>query len=304
MGNILRVESISLLHEIFGYDKPKHPLISLIDLTHISPVSKYQHMQVVTGLYTISLKNGINCDVKYGRQYYDFDEGSLVFMAPGQVTMVEYGSYDKVITDGKENWMLCFHPDLIRKSKLGSKINEYSFFSYDVNEALHLSEYEKNIVTSIVRSIEHEYCQNIDVYSQDVIISNIELLLNHCNRFYGRQFITRSTINKDVVSQFETLIRNQIDLECLEEKGIPSVKSLAHELGYSPNYLSDLLKKETGKNVQEHIQLHLVEKAKTLLLNTSEPVYQISYRLGFEYPSHFSKFFKAQTGMSPVSFRK
>ena len=300
MDSIFRIDSISILHELLGYDKPKHPLITLIDLNNINPTIAYRNKQFVIGFYTITLKNGIACDVKYGRRYYDFREGSLMFMAPEQVTAVDY-SRDKKEAEG---WMLCFHPDLIRKSVLDSKMKEFTFFSYDTSEALHLSEKEKEIITNIVETIKNEFSQNIDVYSQDLIVSNIEVLLNYCNRFYGRQFITRTTVNKDVISHFDTLLREYFNSESLEEKGIPSVKHLAKEMGYSANYLSDLLKKETGKNTQEHIHFQLLEKAKTLLLGTSEPISQIAYTLGFEYPAHFSKFFKAKTGMSPMAFRK
>ncbi|MCT4620761.1 MAG: helix-turn-helix domain-containing protein [Marinisporobacter sp.] len=300
MENIIRIDSISMLHELLGYDKPMHPLITLINLNNINPMEKYQSKQLVTGFYTITLKKGKNCGLRYGRQYYDFSEGSLMFMAPEQVTMVEYNHNEAEI----EGWMLCFHPDLIRKSGLGRKMEEFTFFSYDVNEALHLSEKEKQIITNIVDTIKTEFSQNIDVYSQDLIVSNIEVLLNYSKRFYGRQFITRTTANKDVISRFDKLMRDHFNSKSLEEKGIPSVKYLAKEMGYSTNYLSDLLKKETGKNAQEHIHLYLVEKAKTLLLGTSEPIYQIAYMLGFEYPAHFSKFFKSKTGMSPMAFRK
>jgi AraC-like DNA-binding protein len=300
MGSIIRIDSISILHELLGYEKPKHPLITLIDLDNIHPKKEYKNTQIVMGFYSIALKNCIKCDIKYGRGYYDFREGSLMFMAPEQILVVD----DGIDRTENEGWMLCFHPDLIRKSTLGSRIEEFTFFSYDVSEALHLSEKEKKIITNIVDTIETEFSQNIDVYSQDLIVSNIEVLLNYSKRFYGRQFITRTSANKDVISRFDKLMRNYFNSKNLEEKGIPSVKYLAKEMGYSTNYLSDLLKKETDKNTQEYIQLYLIEKAKTLLLGTSEPIYQIAYMLGFQYPAHFSKFFKTKTGMSPMAFRK
>lgn len=300
MDSIIRIDSISMLHEFLGYEKPKHPLITLIDLSNINSSVEYMNKQFATGFYVITLKNVTDCYLKYGRHYYDFSEGSLMFMAPEQVTMVDF-SPNKRKTEG---WMMCFHPDLIRKSSLGNKMKEYTFFSYDVSEALHLSEKEKEIITNIVETIKNEFSQNIDVYSQDLIVSNIEVLLNYSKRFYGRQFITRTTTNKDVISRFDNLLRDYFNSKMLEENGIPNVKYLAKEMGYSTNYLGDLLKKETGKNTQEHIHLHLIEKAKTLLLGTSEPVYQIAHMLGFEYPAHFSKLFKAKTGMSPKEFRK
>lgn len=296
MESIIRINSISKLHELLGYKKPKHPLITLIDISNIIPNKEYQNKQFTTSFYTIMLKNSSDCNFKYGRNYYDFSEGSMMFIAPEQVIMVN-------TEKGGEGLMLCFHPDLIRKSTLGSKMDEFTFFSYDVNEALHLSEKEREIITNIIKTIENEFSQNIDVYSQDLIVSNIEVLLNYSKRFYGRQFITRTTANKDVISRFDALLRNYFNSLDLEEKGIPSVKYLANEMGYSANYLSDMLRKETGKNTQEHIHLHLIEKAKMLLLGTSEPISQIAYMLGFEYPAHFSKFFKAKTGMSPMAFR-
>lgn len=299
MNSIFRIDSISVLHEHWGYDKPKHPLITLIEMNKAETSRARKITQFVSGLYFISLKTQ-NCSIKYGRQNYDFNEGSLIFMEPEQVITVE-NNIDE--TKG-EGWMFCFHPDLIRKSELGRKIEDYTFFSYNLTEALHLSEKEKVIITDIVKTIENEFSQNIDNYSHELIISYIEVLLNYSKRFYGRQFITRSSSNKDVISSFDSLMKDYFNSKDLQEKGIPSVKFLAREMGYSTNYLSDLLKKETGKNTLEHIQLHLVNKAKALLLGTSVPVYEIAYMLGFDYPTHFSKFFKSKTGVTPMEFRK
>lgn len=298
MNNIFRIDSISVLHEIWGYDKPKHSLITLIDLSKLPEMKEQKNIQVLSGLYNISLKN--NCSFKYGHQNYDFREGCLTFVAPGQVINID----DSTDTTKLEGWMLCFHPDLIRASELGRKIDEFTFFSYDVSQALHLSEKEKHIITNIVKTIESELSQNIDEYSHNLIVSNIEVLLNYSKRFYGRQFITRSTVNIDMINSFNILLRDYFNSKDLEEKGIPSVKYLAGEMGYSTKYLGDLLKKETGKNAQEHIQLHLIEKAKTLLLGSSEPICKIAYMLGFDYPAHFSKFFKSKVGISPTEYRK
>ncbi|WP_170943821.1 helix-turn-helix domain-containing protein [Priestia megaterium] len=300
MNEIIRIDSISSLHEFLGYDKPKHPLITCIELNKFNSRMVYQNRQFINGFYTISLKNGEDFEIKYGRRYYDFSEGSMTFVAPEQLLTVDYDPGDS----GSEGWMLCFHPDLIRKSSLGSKMDEYSFFSYAANEALHLSEKEKDIVTKIVHIIIEEFSQNIDIYSLDLIVSNIEVLLNYAQRFYGRQFITRKTIHNDVVNRFEQLLKESFTLHHLGENGIPSVKELAKEMGYSTNYLSDLLKKETGKNTQEHIHYQIINHAKNLLSGTSEPISNIAYKLGFEYPANFSKFFKLRTGMSPNQFRK
>lgn len=295
----MRIESIAQIHELTEYEKPKHPLITLMETAKIKTAIPVHELQVISGLYCISLKNGYECKINYGRQNYDFQEGSLMFIAPGQ--MIEpIREADQTDSNG---WILLFHPDLIRKSTLARKMNEYTFFSYDSHEALHLSEQERVIVTSIVQAIENEYSQSIDVYSQDLIISNLELLLGHCNRFYGRQFITRTNVNKDVVIRFEEFLKNYFDSEKPEYQGLPDVKYCAEVMGYSPNYLSDLLKKETGKNTQEHIHFYLIEKAKTMLLGTEEHVNRIAYSLGFEYPQHFSKLFKNKTGVSPTVYR-
>jgi AraC family transcriptional activator of pobA len=302
MSHILKVESISQIHEIGGLEKPRHPLISFIESsreTPLAPTMPLVDLKIVSSLYTISLKNGHECQIVYGRQSYDFQEGSLICLAPGQ-TIIPTRPGDG---GGEFGWVLCFHPDLIRGSSLASKMRGYTFFDYDSHEALHLSEEERATVTNIGRAMRNEYSKNLDVYSRDLIVSNLELLCNHCLRFYGRQFITRTSVNQDVVSRFEKYIKTYLDSADLESKGLPSVKECAREMGYSTNYLSDLLRKETGKSTQEHIHFHLIEKAKDLLLGTDEPVSRIAYALGFEYPQHFSKLFKNQTGSSPAKFR-
>lgn len=296
--DIINIDSITILHELLGYKKPAHCLITLIDINNVHILPKYRNRQIAAGFYTISLKSGCDCKFKYGRQYYDFSEGSMMFTAPGQVASVESISIDA------KGWMLCFHPDLIRKSHLNSKVKEYTFFSYDSNEALHLSEQEKETINNIVNTIKEEFNQKSDMYSEQLIISNLEVLLNYARRFYGRQFITRTSVNKDTVSRFEELLIDYFKSENLVDKGLLTVKYLAGKMGYSANYLSDLLKKETGKNTLEHIHFQLIEKAKSLLLNTREPVTQVAYILGFEYPGHFSKLFKKKTGMSPSEYRK
>lgn len=301
MENSIRIESISQLHDLIGYEKPKHPLITLIDVKGIDPTISTLDLDVFTNFYTISLKEGNHCRNKYGRQYYDFEEGSLTFMAPEQALHVDE---DKAELKSSSGWLLCFHPDLIDKSSLAKKMNQYTFFSYASTEALHLSEQEKTKITAIVNEIRNEFSQNIDIFSQDLIISYVELLLNHCKRFYGRQFITRTKVNKEVILRFEALLNRYFDSAKPELDGLPSVKYCAQEMGYSPHYLSDLLKKETGKNTQEHIHFYLIEKAKTMLIEKEKPVNMIAVELGFEYPQHFSKLFKNKTGMSPVEYRK
>jgi len=300
MERIVRIDSISQLHELMGYDKPKHLLITLINYSKIKPRLQTTGLGIITSFYSISLKDGKNCAAKFGRQFYDFQEGSLAFIEPEHVIYV-----DEEISDETESigWNLCFHPDLIYNSSLYKSICEYSFFTYNSSEALHLSNKEKQIITRITNEIENEISQNIDMFSQDLIVSYLELLMNHCKRFYGRQFITRTKANKDVVIRFDEFLKSYFSSDQLESKGLPSVKYCAGEMGYSTNYLSDLLKKETGKNTQEHIYFYLIEKAKGILLWTNKPVNRIASELGFEYPQHFSKLFKNKTGMSPIEYR-
>ncbi|MEN8905373.1 MAG: helix-turn-helix domain-containing protein [Clostridiales bacterium] len=300
MENSIIIESISQLHELIGYTKPKHPLITLIDLTKIKPTVSTRNLQIATNFYTISLKEGSSCKNRYGKQYYDFQEGSLTFISPKQTLHIDEDNSEVKNSSG---WILCFHPDLIYKSTLINKMNQYSFFSYNSNEALHLSAQEKIKITDVVNEIKNESSQNIDIFSQDLIISYVELLLNYCKRFYGRQFITRTKVNKAVLVKFDELLKCYFTSIKLESDGLPSVKYCAKKMGYSPNYLSDLLKKETGKNTQEHIHFYLIEKAKAMLMVTDKPINLIATELGFEYPQHFSKLFKNKTGMSPIEYR-
>lgn len=299
MEKIYTIESISQINTMLGNEKLRHPLITLIEPSKVK-VMPVIDRQITMNLYSISLKNGHECKIKYGRQNYDFQEGTLMCLAPGQ-TIEPFSSYEDSELDG---WVLIFHPDLINKSALGKKMNDYTFFSYDSHEALHLSDIERQTVTGIVKTIKDEYSQNLDVHSQDLIISNLELLMNYCKRFYGRQFITRTNVYKDVVIRFEEFLKSYFDSDKPESLGLPSVRYCAQAMGYSPHYLSDLLKKETGKTVQEHIHFYLVEKAKILLLGTQEPVNRIALSLGFGYPQHFSKLFKNRTGLSPAEYRK
>lgn len=298
---MINVDSISTWHNLLGCEKPRHPLITLIDFDNIKLSEECYNTSLMPNFYIISFKNSPDCELKYGRQYYDFREGSLIFTAPGQV-LAPVGERHK--SEKTNGWMLCVHPDLIRGSSLWRKMSEYSFFEYEANEALHLSDLEKEIVERIVRDIQVEYSGNLDSYSNDLIVSNLEVLLNYAKRFYGRQFITRTSVHKDTVAKFEMLLQEQCTVEVIEKLGLPSVKRLAKAMGYSPNYLSDMLKKQTGKTAQEYIKLRILELAENLLLTTGEPIYRIADKLGFEQPSSLTKFFKAQLGVSPVDFRK
>ncbi|MFN8256480.1 MAG: helix-turn-helix domain-containing protein [Bacteroidales bacterium] len=294
---VYQVRTIDELHAVAGFGKPKHPLVSVIDYSKVNVQNPPDSGSFVCGFYSVNFKK--NCHFHYGRQYFDHQEGTLLCTAPEQII-----TFNREIDRGNaEGWGLFFHPELIRNTALGKKINEYSFFSYAENEALHLSEDEKQTLLSIVKQMKKEYFTNIDHYSHDLIISNIELLLNYCKRFYGRQFITRTNQNKDAIARFEKFIKDYFDSPKLRDNGLPTVKYCAEIINLSPNYFSDLLRSETGKNAQEHIHYYLLEKAKTLLLSSDKTVNEIAFELGFEYPQNFSKLFKRKTGITPTEFR-
>ena len=240
--------------------------------------------------------------MKYGRKTVDFQDGNLICMAPKQVLEIEvYEETEQPVK--REGWGLFFHPDLIRGTSLSDKIKEYSFFTYEISEALHLSEKEKQILEDCILKIQAELRENIDVHSQTIIVSTIELLLNYCTRFYGRQFITRKSSNNQVVAQVEKLLNDYYKADDVDEKGLPTVKYLAEQVHLSASYLGDLLKKETGKSAQDHIHFHLIEEAKNILIGTDKSVGEVAYALGFEYPQYFNKLFKQKTGKTPVEFR-
>ncbi len=296
---IITIDKIEDGHKLIGVPAPKHPLVSLVNLRDISKLPEGTDIKFMLNMYMISLKDGISCSLNYGRNSYDFSKGTMVFSKPNQVLSSE----DETIENDAKGWILFFHPDLIRKSSLGQTINEYSFFYYEIHEALHISEEEQETITDIVKKIEKEYQQNIDKHSQKLIISNIELLLDYCNRFYDRQFYVRTNLNQDHISEFELLLKNYFSSEKPYELGVPSVKYCGEQLNMSPNYLSDVLKKETGKSAKDHIQGFIVNQAKNQLLGSTNSVSEIAYNLGFEYPQHFSKLFKKRTGITPAKFR-
>jgi len=255
-------------------------------------------LRINNHLYFISLKENIQGAFQYGRNSYDFQEGSLVFMRPKQITS-NSGNTEPDLG----GWSIFFHPDLIRVSSLSNSILQYSFFDYDSNEALHISEKEKNALTAIIQKIEIEINQNIDEHTQEIIIHNIESLLKYSQRYFDRQFLTRKNLSKDFVIKFEKYLLTYFESNLPSEKGIPSVQECGENLGMSGKYLSDLLKKETGRSITEHIHLHIVEKAKNELLNSNIPISQIAFSLGFDYPQHFSKIFKNNAGVSPKEYR-
>jgi len=250
--------------------------------------------------YMICIKKGFTGKMKYGQQYYDFEEGTMSFISPGQVvSMLDINDED--ILSGE---LLIFHPDFVRSYALAKQIKNYGFFSYAVNEALHLSEKEHAMIETIMGNIEREYAAVIDPYSQDVIVSHIELLLNYCNRFYNRQFITRKVANNDLLSRLETLLADYFDSDKVHETGIPTVQYVSEQLNISATYLSDMLRSLTGQSTQQHIHNQLIEKAKEILTTSSLSVSEIAYRLGFEYPQSFNKLFKSKTNLSPLKFRQ
>lgn len=300
MRELVRLQSITQVHDFLGLDKPKHPLVSVIPIDEKMTNAAFGDITFVLEMYQISLKSGFRGQLVYGRNSYDFEEGTMAFMKPGQTMKIE----GTVPTSGEVGWTLLVHPDFLRKSDLGRTIDDHSFFSYQSNEALHISDEEKGIVNDLVAKIKTEYSNNIDRHSQSVIVSTLELLLSYSTRFYDRQFYTRTNLNKDHVAKFQDMLQAYFRFEKHLVSGIPTVAECGDHMGMSGAYLSDLLKEETGMGAQEHIHHFVVNKAKNQLLNSNDTVGQIAYSLGFEYPQHFSRVFKAKTGMSPGQFRK
>lgn len=274
-----------------------HPQVSVIDLSKAKPM---RHMRHTFSFYVIFLKDEKNCDLIYGRQRYDYQKGSVVCLAPGQVIGID----DTGEEFQPKGYALCFHPDLIHGTNLGRSIKEYTFFSYEVNEALHLSERERMIFIDCLIKIQEELQHSIDRLSKRLISNNIELLLNYCLRFYERQFITRQNVNRDILTRFETLLDNYYTGDNALQEGVPTVKYCADKLCLSPNYFGDLIKKETGKTALEWIQNKIISIAKERLLLPSDSISQIAYSLGFQYPQHFTRVFKRMTGMTPNEYRE
>jgi AraC-like DNA-binding protein len=296
--DILHVKSISQVHEAFGFDKPTHPLISIIDVSELEFGEEFVGMKYSSDLYAIAMKDA-SCGMQYGRNTYDFAEGVLIFTGPNQVVT----STQAQAKGSVHGWMIFFHPDLIRNTHLGEIIDQYSFFSYDVHEALHLSEQEQDTITDCIHKIEEETRGRIDNMSQRVIVSNLELLLNYCMRFYERQFNTRTATHKDTISKVNDYLKAYFKDGQLTEFGVPSIQNIADSVNLSASYLSDLLKKETGRSAKDHINEFLVDKAKDMLLSTQQSVSEIAYNLGFNYPHYFSRLFKAKTGITPNDYR-
>lgn len=296
-SNINNIKSISQLVRILGFPAPLHPLIALVDYNSVSIEMFPKGEKVSLDFYKISFKPTFTGQIKYGQGYYDFEEGGMAFLKPKQIVFPpeEIESYEGIA--------LYFHPDFIRNYPLGKTISQYGFFSYDVSEALFLSAKEKEIIAGLFASIANELANNIDGFSQDVLVSQIELLLNYSNRFYNRQFITRKAVNHDIITSLDQLLNNYFSNGNSLKNGLPSVKYVSAELKLSQRYLSDMLNSLTGFNTQQYIQNAIIEKAKEKLSTTTLSISEVAYELGFEHSQSFSKLFKNKTDQSPLKFR-
>lgn len=297
MSVFYHTKSISEAHHFLGMNPPSHPLITIIrEWPQVD--FDFDNAKITSDLYIISMKGGAGT-IGYGRSTYDFDKGTMVFTAPKQALSFE----STLELTSQSGWTILFHPDLIRKSVLGNEIDKFSFFDYSVNEALHVSEKEFNILNDFVRHIEIEVDQNMDIHSQDLIITNLQSILKYCQRFYDRQFFTRTNLHKDYIGLFEKYLEDYFSSEKLVINGLPTVAHCGEALNMSARYLSDLLKVETGRSAKDHIHDFIIEKAKTLLLASKTSVSEVAYSLGFDYPQHFAKLFKLKTGLNPTDFR-
>jgi len=292
-----RINSITELHKLGGYDKPQHPLISILNLEGLA--NSTDITTVIFDFYVVSMKRGCN-KLFYGQQKYDFDEGMLGFLAPGQILRGE----DNGLPHNLSGWMLFIHPDFLWNTSLAKKIKRYEYFGYNTNEALFLSDKEETVINGIIDNIRSEYSSNIDKFSQDIIISSLETLLNYAERFYERQFITRKITNHNILNRLEDVLGERINSEDLLLKGLPSVHDIADILNISSKYLSSLLKQLTGQTTQQLIHEKLIEKAKEKLSTSELSVSEIAYQLGFEHPQSFNKLFKSKTNQSPLDFRQ
>jgi len=295
---LLRFISISESHQAFGLPKPQHPLISLMHFNESHPFNPdMAPIYDILDFYKITFITKNSGRLKYGQDYYDFNEGSMLFLAPNQlVGTTEYNSNTYA-------YLLLIHPDFFLGYPLAQKIKQYNYFAYSVNEALHVSDQEKEIIISIYSNMEQELNSRVDEFSQDVMIAQIELLFSYVNRFYKRQFITRKAVNNDIVQKTEAILDDYYNNRQSLNQGIPTVQFLSAQLNLSPGYLSDVLRSRIGQNAQQYIHLKLVEKAKEKLSTTGLSISEIAYELGFEHPQSFSKLFKSKTKMSPVEFR-
>jgi len=293
---IKRLESVAQFNSQRGQET-LHPLVSVLDQSKSKPVEAKRYL---SDIYIVFLKD-VKCEVfQYGRNLYDYQEESLLFIAPGQVFGFDTGADTMIQPRG---WVLAFHPDFIKGTSLGRRMNEYGFFSYDVSEALHISKRERQIVLECFRKIKEELQTNIDKHTVNLTVSNIELLFNYCLRFYDRQFITRAHVNKDILTRFEALLNTYYQSEHPKTEGVPTVSYCANELNLSANYFGDLVKKETGKTALEYIQEKVIDIAKERIFDRSKSISEIAFEMGYKYPQHFTRLFKQRVGMSPQEYR-
>ena len=292
-----RVKTINKFHQLRGLPKPEHPLISVVNIETVAQIPDYS---LVLDFYFITIKRNISGKIKYGQQEYDFDEGILFFIAPNQVFQIEVGKEVGKVS----GWMLLIHPDFLWGTPLAKNIKRYEYFDYSVNEALFLSQKEERKIISIIKDIQQEYHANIDKFSQQIIISQIEVLLNYAERFYQRQFITRKVTAHKILNRVEEVVANYFKSDDVIKNGLPTVQYIANALNVSPKYLSGLLKVLTGQNTQQHIHEKLIEKAKEKLSTTDLSISEIAYELGFAHSQSFNKLFKAKTNVTPLEFRQ
>lgn len=295
---LVRFISISESHQAFGLPAPQHPLISLVHFNQDNPFNtSMAPIYDVLSFYKITFITRNRGRLKYGRNYYDYDEGSMLFMAPNQLV----GSTD--YNSDTYCYILLIHPDFLLGHPIARKIKQYSYFSYTSNEALHLSDSEREVILSVYRIMEQELNSRVDEFSQEVVIAQLELLLSYVNRFYKRQFITRKAVNNDILQKTESILDDYLNTQTAIHQGLPTVQYLSDQLKISPGYLSDLLRSLIGQNAQQYIRGKVIEKAKERLTNTNLTVADIAYELGFEHPQSFSKMFRLRTGLSPLEFR-
>lgn len=301
MESIPKVESTSFVNEFLGQAPPKHPLISVIDLSTVdfNSLEGIGEQAFSTSFYSIILKQLSSGSLTFGRKHFDFQNGSLFFTAPNQTVHIE----NPELSECEYNWGIFFHPDLILGTSLYPKMAGYTFFHYGANEVLHLSEDEKQNLTEILTSLNKEIHRPIDKHTKKVLSSSLELILNHCERYYDRQFITREESNKHTVTALNQYLNEYFSSDQPTQNGLPTVKQCAEQVHLSPNYLSDLLKKETGKSTQDLIHYHVLELAKNHLLNSDHSISEIAFLLGFQYPQYFGKLFKNKEGITPSEFR-
>lgn len=295
MEHFDRIDTVKNYNDYAGVDT-LHPLVSVVKFSQLPFVRNFRRYM---GIYAVFLKDAKCGNIIYGNQPYDYEDGTLVFVSPGQV----YGIDNHSVNENPSGYGLLFHPDLIAGTHLAKTIKDYSFFSYEVNEALHLSKKERKTIVECFEKISSEIEQNIDKHSKTLIVSNIELLLNYCMRFYDRQFITRSHANKDVLTKFENLLNDYFQFNKAQDLGLPSVTWCAEQLNLSPNYFGDLIKKETGNTALDYIQSRLIEEAKLRMFNPGQSINNIAFQLGFKYQQHFTRLFKQKTGITPNEYR-